>query len=176
MGLSVITLNSKAVANDAVIWRRIDRKMYNVILVSPKSLLGSRLWFWQYTIRNRKNEFQHHLTCITIDEAYVIWGWKNFREEYQIFGYLKEIFAPILMYLLSTTIIPNILEYIRVTLKLFPPLRIYRQPLNRPNLTYIVSPIRKTGFKDLNFLIPSRSAVGKIPKTMIFVDKIVYSL
>ncbi len=37
---------------------------------------------------------------------------------------------------------------------------------------YIVSPIRKTGFKNLDFVIPNGSAVGKIPKIMIFVHKI----
>ena len=37
---------------------------------------------------------------------------------------------------------------------------------------YIISPIRKTGLKNLDFLILSGGAVGKISKTMIFVDKI----
>lgn len=87
-------------------------------------------------------------------------------------GHLKDVFPTIPMVLLSATITPNILEYIRVSLKLSPPSRIYRQPLDRPNLTYIVSPIRQAGFKDLDFLIPSGGAVGEIPKTMIFVDKI----
>lgn len=67
-------------------------------------------------------------------------------------------------------IISNILDYIRVSLKLFPPLQIYRQPLNQPNLIYIVSSIFKTGFKDLDFLILSEGAIGKILKTLIFVD------
>ncbi len=35
-----------------------------------------------------------------------------------------------------------------------------------------MSPIRKGGLKDLDFLIPSGGAVGDISKTMIFVDKI----
>ncbi len=87
-------------------------------------------------------------------------------------GHLKDVFSTIPIVLLSTMVTPNILEYIRVLLKLFPPLRIYKQSLDWPNLTYIVSPIRKVGFKDLDLLIPSRGAVGKILKTMIFVDKI----
>lgn len=87
-------------------------------------------------------------------------------------GHLKDVFSTILMVLLSATVTSNILEYIQISLKLYPPLQIYRQPLNWPNLTYIVSPIRKAGFKDLDFLIQSGGAVGKIPKKMIFVDKI----
>ncbi len=86
-------------------------------------------------------------------------------------GHLKDVFPTIPMVLLSATVTPNILKYIRVSLKLSLPLRIYRQPLNCPNLTYIVSPIRKAGFKNLDFLIPSGGAVSEIPKTMIFVDK-----
>ncbi|WP_375449374.1 hypothetical protein, partial [uncultured Nostoc sp.] len=74
--------------------------------------------------------------------------------------------------ILSATITPNILDYIRVSLKLPAPLRIYRQPLDRPNLSYIVSPIRKSGFQDLAFLIPTLGSIADIPKTMIFVHKI----
>lgn len=48
----------------------------------------------------------------------------------------------------------------------------YRQLLDQPNLIYIGSPIYKTGFQDLDFLILSRGAIGKILKTMIFMDKI----
>ena len=37
---------------------------------------------------------------------------------------------------------------------------------------YIMSLIRKSGFKDLDFFIRNRSAICKVPKTMIFMDKI----
>ena len=86
--------------------------------------------------------------------------------------HLKDVFSTISICLLSTTIIPNILEYIRVSLKLFPLMQIYKQPLDQPNLIYIISLIHKTGFKDLDFFLLNGSAIGKILKTMIFVDKI----
>ena len=57
MGLSVIALTLKAIANDAEICRRIDRGMYDIILASPEALLRPRSWFKQYTIRNKKNKF-----------------------------------------------------------------------------------------------------------------------
>lgn len=44
--------------------------------------------------------------------------------------------------------------------------------MDYPKLTYIVSPICKSRFKDLNFFIPSKSVVDKIPKIMIFVNEI----
>ncbi len=87
-------------------------------------------------------------------------------------GHLKDVFPSIFTILMSATIILNILKYIKVSLKLFLPLQIYKQPLDQPNLTYIISPIRKPGYENLVFLIPSGRAIGKIPKTMIFVDLI----
>ena len=102
----------------------------------------------------------------------MIWSWQNFRKEYQILGHLKNVFLTIPMCLLYVIVIPNILKYIQVSLKFFPLSRIYKHLLNWPNLTYIVSLIYKTGFKDLDFLIPSGGVVGKIQKIMIFVDKI----
>lgn len=35
-----------------------------------------------------------------------------------------------------------------------------------------MSPIRKADVKDLDFFISSGGAIGKIPKTIIFMDKI----
>ena len=87
-------------------------------------------------------------------------------------GHLKDIFSNIPTLILSAIIIPNVLKYIRISLKLPPPSCIYRQPLNQPNLTYMVLSIKKPGFGDLAFAIPSNGAVRDIPKTMIFVGLI----
>ena len=87
-------------------------------------------------------------------------------------GYLKDVFLTTLMVLLSAMVTLNILEYIRVSPKLSPPSQIYRQLLDRPNLVYIVSPIRKNRFKNLDFLIPDGGAIDETPKTMIFMNKI----
>lgn len=87
-------------------------------------------------------------------------------------GHLGDIFFTILIALLSITVIPSIFEYIQVLLKFFSLLRIYRQPLGCLNLIYIVSPICKSGFKDLDFLILNGKAITKLLKTIIFMDKI----
>lgn len=73
---------------------------------------------------------------------------------------------------MSATVTPNILKYIWVSPNFIPRLRIYRQLLNCPNLTYIVSSIRKDGFKDLDFFIPDEGTISEIPLIKIFVDKI----
>ncbi len=68
---------------------------------------------------------------------------------------------------------PNTLEYVRKTLNLKTPVRLYWRPLDRPNIIYTIIPITSPGFEDLNFLIlPKISSIGNIEKTMIFVNSI----
>ena len=73
---------------------------------------------------------------------------------------------------MSAIITPNILDYIRVFLKLPLPSQIYKLPLDQSNLKYIIYLIQKPGFWDLAFLISKDSPVGLIPKTIVFVNKI----
>ena len=73
----------------------------------------------------------------------------------------------------SATMTPNILEYVRKTLNLKTPVRLYQKLLNCSNITYTVTSITNSGFKDLNFLIPPKiGGIGNIEKTMIFVDSV----
>ena len=73
----------------------------------------------------------------------------------------------------SATMTTNTLEYVRKTLNLKTPVRLYRRPLDRPNITYTVASITSSGFEDLNFLIPPKiGGIGNIEKIMIFVDSV----
>lgn len=123
-------------------------------------------------VQNRLKKFSKRLRYIAIDEAFIIWGWQNFGEEYLMLGHLKDIFPTIPILILSATITPNILDYIRIFLQLPGFLQIYRQPFDRLNIRYIISPVQKKGFEDLVFLIPDDGPVAEIPKTMVFVNKI----
>lgn len=87
-------------------------------------------------------------------------------------GYLKDVLPTFLILMLSITVTPTLFEYMQILLKFPPPARIYRQPLNRPNLTYVVAPIRKARFENLAFIIPSAGTISDISKTMIFIDSI----
>lgn len=73
---------------------------------------------------------------------------------------------------LSATVTPNVLEYVQESLQLRAPVRLYKESLDRPNLTYLVSEIKKPGFEELDFVVSPHMAAFKIPKTMIFVDNI----
>ncbi len=66
----------------------------------------------------------------------------------------------------------NVLEYIHENLHLRMPVHLYKQTLDRPNITYMVKEIKQKGFKELDVLMPQTGGISDIPKTMIFVDKI----
>lgn len=87
-------------------------------------------------------------------------------------GHLKNIFSIILILILSAINIPNILNYIQISLKLFLLFQIYKLFLNRPNLKYIVYLIQKSGFQDLAFFIPRHGSISEIPKIIVFINKI----
>lgn len=73
------------------------------------------------------------------------------------------------MMALSATITSNVLGYIGQSLHLHSPTQFYKQPLDWPNITQMVTNITKPGFRDLEYLIPK---AGLIPKSMVFADKI----
>ena len=69
---------------------------------------------------------------------------------------------------LFATITPNILASIGQLLHLHSPTCLYKQFLDWPNITQMVTNITNPGFHNLRFLV---SEAGLIPKTMLFVDK-----
>lgn len=87
-------------------------------------------------------------------------------------GHLKNIFLALSTLIVSTTVMPNVLEYMQILLKLSLPACIYRQLLDKPNLTYMVVLIRKTGFEDHVLIILSTGIISNNLKTMIFVNSI----
>ncbi len=73
------------------------------------------------------------------------------------------------MMALSVTIMPNVLGYIGESFPFWAPTRLYKQPLNRPNIVQIVAPITQSSYRELDFLV---SKIGLIPKIIVFVNKI----
>ena len=73
---------------------------------------------------------------------------------------------------LSAIIMHNVLEYVCKSLYLRMPIHLYKQTLDRPNITYMVKKIKQKGFKELDILVTQIKDILDIPKTMIFVDKI----
>lgn len=85
-------------------------------------------------------------------------------------GYLKDIFTIILLCLFFAIIRVIIIKYKWSFLRLFLLLQIYKQLFNYLNLIYIISLIRKSRLKNLNFLILSNGFISQKPKIIIFVN------
>ena len=49
---------------------------------------------------------------------------------------------------------------------------LYKQTLNRLNITYIVKEIKQKSFKELDVLMSQTKRILNIPETIIFIDKI----
>lgn len=73
---------------------------------------------------------------------------------------------------LSATLTTISLEYLREALHLRSPVRLYERPLDRTDITYSVAQINKPGYEELDFLLPKKSGLSRIPKTMVFVDSL----
>ena len=158
---------------DPNIWTDIDNGVYSLVLASPEILLPHSSHFWFDTIRNRTtNAFCRRLVCIAVDEAHLLWGWREFRKEYSNAGKLRVYFPAVPIMALSATISPNVLEYTHRTLTLRSPVFLYKRSLDRPNITYMVQKIEQKGYGKLDILIPKEGGVGDISKTMLFVNNI----
>ncbi len=142
---------------------------FSVIFTSPEILLQYASVFLFRPVCNMSSLFTKRLACIAIDKAHLVWGWRTFRKEYAALGTLRHCFPKVPIMALSATITPNVLGYIRESLHLHAPTPLYKQPLDRPNITQMVTHISKQGFGDLDYLVPK---VGIIPKTMVFMEKI----
>lgn len=71
----------------------------------------------------------------------------------------------------SATITLNIFEYVWKTINLKITIYLYQKLLNCLNMTYTIALITNSNFENCNFLIlPKISSIGKIKKTLIFVD------
>lgn len=86
-------------------------------------------------------------------------------------GHLKSPFPKVLTLVLSATVTPIVLEYVRESLQLQAPVRLYKESLYCTIITYLVSEIKKLGFEKLDFVVSPRSAAFAIPNIMIFVDR-----
>lgn len=142
-GLTVAALTLVAIAENFNLWRWVDQSKYNIVLVSPEVLLANWSWFWQKMVRAQEGVFTKQLYCIVIDKTHLIWGWQEFQNEYQNLGYLKDIFHMLPTLILSVTVTSSIFKYIQVFLKISGPSRIHKEPFDRPNFTYMMTPIWK---------------------------------
>ncbi len=157
------------IATNPRVWKEVEAGDFSVILASPKILLQYASMFLFRIVHNKSSLFTKRLACIAIDEAYLVWGWRTFWKKYAALETLRHCFPKVPIIVLSATITTNVLGYIGELLHLHAPTLFYKQPLDCPNITQMVTHISKQWFGDLDYLVPK---VGIILKTMIFWKKI----
>lgn len=87
-GISVIALTSKNAAMDKKIWKNVGEGVYSVVLALPEIFFQPTSIFWLSIMRERSNAFCRRLPCIAVDEAHLMWGWKEFCKEFSNIGIL----------------------------------------------------------------------------------------
>lgn len=78
--LRVIALTSKATSSTDRVWKDVSAGMYSVVLASPEMLFEPDSLFWRSILRGNSTAFSRRLACIAVDEAHLIWGWREFRK------------------------------------------------------------------------------------------------
>ena len=123
--ISIIALTSKNAAIDKKIWKNIGKSVYSVVLASLEILFQPTSMFWLSIMRERSNAFCRRLACIAVDEAHLMWGWREFRKEFSNVGILRSVFPKVPIMAVSATMTTNTLEYFRKTLNLKTSVRLY---------------------------------------------------
>ena len=107
-----------------------------------------------------------------MDEAHILWGWRNFRKEYFNTRKLRVYFPTIPIMALLATISPNVLEYTCRSLTLCSFVFLYKRLFDQPNITYMVQKIKRKRYGKPDILILKEKGIGDISKTMLFVKNI----
>ena len=174
-GLTATALTSDKLHKNQSLWTEIDCGKYDIILASPEVLLQDGSHFFKVTLRNKRRAFCRRLRVLAVDEAHLIWGWREFRKEYLNIGTIRSHFPDVPIVALSATLTPNVAEYVVNTLHLRRgQTELYKLSVDRPNIMQFVCQLEYIDdFSVLSrTLIPDRGALWTMPKAMVFVDSI----
>ena len=82
-------------------------------------------------------------------------------------------FPKVTMVAMSATVTPNVLEFVADTIGLWARFRLYKQSIDRVNISQFVCQISKeSGYTQLSPLLGGTGATWTVPKTMVLVDSI----
>ena len=151
--VSILVLTAVAVKADPNIWKQLEQGKYSVIFTSLKTVFTPQSHFMKHTIGRNGNEFCRCLAYIVVDETHLIWGWREFRKDYQHISLLRSSFPNVLNVDLSTTMRNNVLDYIHASLNLRLLVKLYKQSLDCPNITYGIAEIEKPGYEKLDVFV-----------------------
>lgn len=128
--------------------------------------------FCKHIVDKKSNKFCCYIACITVDETYLIWEWREFQKDYRYISLLCSYFSNIPIVDLFAIMTNNILNYIQAFLNLQSPVKLYKQFLDCLNITYGITKIKKLRIKEQDVFILSIWSLNTTSKTIISVDNI----
>ena len=120
----------------------------------------------------QKSVFASRLCGLVIDEAHLVYVWRQFRTNYASLSRMRTLWPKIPIMTLSATFAPHVAGYVHKSLELMTGAKLIRRQIDRPNVYLARRAItNQSTFEDLDFIIPNYACdIRMIPKTMIFVD------
>ena len=122
----------------------------------------------------KKSVFAKWLCALVVDEAHLIYVWRNFRSEYANLSCLWTLWPDVPIMILSATMAPHVAKYVHKSLEMHRGARLIKRSINRDNIYFHREQITNASvFGDLDWIIPKAiQDISQIPKTMIFVDSL----
>ena len=123
-------------------------------------------------LAQKKSMFASRLCGLVIDEAHLVYVWRQFRSNYAALSRMRTLWPKVPIMTLSATFAPHVASYVHKSLELMTGAKLIRRQIDRPNIFLARRPIsNQSSFEDLDFIIPNYECdIRLIPKTMIFVD------
>ena len=121
---------------------------------------------------HKKSVFASRLCGLIIDEAHLVYVWRQFRSNYASLSRMRTLWPKVPIMTLSATFAPHVATYVHKSLELMKGAKLIRRQIDRPNIYLARREIsNQSTFDDLKFIIPNYACdIRLIPKTMIFVD------
>lgn len=129
-----MTLIADYIQQNPQVWSYMEKRVYLIILALLETLFVHELVFLQYVVCNRTCAFTRRLFYIAINKMHLVWRWKSFGKNYISLNILCYCYFKGLLIVLSTTLNPNVLKYIRKSLNICDFVCLYKRLINCPNI------------------------------------------
>ena len=67
---------------DKNVWKNIRKNVYSVVLALPEIFFSPTSIFWLSVMKDRSNTLCHWLAYIAVDEAHLMWDWREFYKKF----------------------------------------------------------------------------------------------
>ena len=173
MGISSCKLNALEACKNPGLIQEIATGVYQIVYICPEFIDPRNKCFMKLAgLGQKKSVFAQRLCGLVIDEAHLVFVWRQFRTTYASLSRMRSIWPKIPIMTLSATFPPHVASYVHKSLELMTGAQLIRRTIDRPNIYFSRRQItNQSSFVDLDFITPNYACdIRLIPKTMIFVD------